>query len=139
MGKPKFTIGQVQFANGSHMTVEELAERMGMKGKQGKRVAEAAKELVKELPESICQEADRLVSGPRQADYAHPAVDFARTARLWAEVFGHTVTPRQVGLCMILLKVSREIHKHKRDNLVDICGYAQTVQMVEDAGMTGRS
>ena len=33
---------------------------------------------------------------------------------------------------MVAFKLARELIKHKRDNLVDIAGYAQTVQMVED-------
>jgi len=31
---------------------------------------------------------------------------------------------------MIALKISRECNKHKRDNLVDIAGYAKTIDMV---------
>jgi hypothetical protein len=34
---------------------------------------------------------------------------------------------------MILLKTARDCHKPKADNLVDIIGYADCVQMVRDA------
>ena len=33
---------------------------------------------------------------------------------------------------MIGVKLSRECNEHKRDNLIDIAGYALTVQMIED-------
>jgi len=81
---------------------------------------------------SVCEEADSLVCGQRGGSYGHPIEDFSRTAKLWGAILGIPVTPQQVGLCMTQVKVSRECHAHKRDNLVDIAGYAQTVQMIED-------
>ena len=83
---------------------------------------------------SVLTEADALVSGDRQDTYGPPSEDFGRTAQLWSAVLGTPVTAAQVGLCMICVKLSRECHVHKRDNLVDIAGYAKTVQLVhEDA------
>jgi len=38
--------------------------------------------------------------------------------------------PEDVPMMMILLKVSRERHKHKDDNLADIKGYARTCEML---------
>ena len=81
---------------------------------------------------SILEEADKLVTTDRQNDYGHPAEDFARAAALWSAIIGKQITPRQIALCMIAIKISRECHRHKRDNLVDIAGYAKTLQMLED-------
>lgn len=83
-------------------------------------------------PESVCQEADRLVSGARQADYGHPIEDFTRTGRMWGAILklARDVTPNEVALCMAALKISREVNKHKRDNLVDACGYIKTLDLV---------
>lgn len=81
--------------------------------------------------ESVCQEADRLVSGDRGADYGHPLADFSRTAKIWEAILGFPVSAPQVGLCMIGVKISRECNKHKRDNLADTCGYAKCVDMIE--------
>lgn len=81
--------------------------------------------------ETILQEAQRLVHGDRQNDYGHPYHDFSRTAKLWAAILGVEVTPRQVALCMIQVKVSRECNRPKRDNRVDICGYTETLDMVD--------
>lgn len=81
--------------------------------------------------ETVCQEADRLTSGERQKNYGHPHHDFSRQAKLWSVILGMEVTPVQVGLCMIAVKISRHINRPKRDNLVDICGYAKCVDVVE--------
>jgi hypothetical protein len=52
---------------------------------------------------------------------------------MWREVFGGMpVSAAQVGLCMILVKCSRQIHKPKRDNLTDIAGGAKTLAMTMD-------
>lgn len=88
---------------------------------------------LKPLPvETICQEADRLVSDDRQESYGHPALDFSRTAKMWGAILGIEITPDRVGLCMIALKLSRLCNAYKRDSVVDIAGYAKTVQMVHE-------
>jgi hypothetical protein len=82
------------------------------------------------MAESVLLEAQRLVHGDRGADYGHPLDDFSRTAKLWSAILGQDVTPEQVGLCMCAVKLSRQCNKPKRDNLVDLAGYAETVNMV---------
>lgn len=79
---------------------------------------------------NILEEANSLVHGARQGDYGHPLDDFSRTAKMWSAILGHEVTPEQVGLCMCAVKLSRQVNKPKRDNLVDLAGYAATVDMV---------
>lgn len=83
---------------------------------------------------NILEEANEITSRDRQDDYGHPIHDFARTGAMWSAVLGIEVTPQQVGLCMLLVKVSREVNKHKRDNLVDLAGYARTIEMVHEHG-----
>lgn len=82
------------------------------------------------MSETVLQEAQRLVHGDRQAAYGHPFDDFSRTAQLWAAILGIPVSPEQVGLCMIAVKISRQCNVPKRDNMTDAAGYAETVQMV---------
>jgi hypothetical protein len=94
--------------------------------------------------QTILEEANHLIFGPRNADYGHPIEDFSRTGKMWAGVlrdWALTVTdpkhvpdvpPELVGLAMIQVKVSREVNKHKRDNLVDIGGYSGTLAMIAD-------
>lgn len=79
--------------------------------------------MTKPIDPTIATEAIQLVSGDRQAAYGHPAKNFADIARLWEVVLGYPVTSEQVALCMVQVKIAREIHVKKRDNLVDAIGY----------------
>lgn len=81
---------------------------------------------------SVLLDAENIVHGDRHKDYGHPLDDFTKTAALWSVIANAPITPEQVGLMMIALKISRQMHMPKRDNLVDIAGYAETVQMVID-------
>ena len=90
--------------------------------------------------ETILDEAKRLVTGDRQEAYSHPKHDFATTAKFWTVYVerrmesGHEwFQPEDVAAMMILLKLSREAHKHKRDNLTDACGYAYCAQLIQEA------
>lgn len=84
---------------------------------------------------NILKEADNLTAGDRNQDYGTPLDDFTRTAKIWTEILGCAVKPTDVPLCMIALKISRQCHKPGRDNLVDIAGYARTIEMCEDSAI----
>lgn len=74
-------------------------------------------------PKSILTEAAAVVQD-RKAQYDERERNFSRIATIWSVVFGHAVTPEQVAMCMIGLKLAREVYRPSRDSLVDICGYA---------------
>ena len=80
---------------------------------------------------TILQEAQDVVYGDRQADYGSVTQNFTTIAQLWSAVLGIKVSPEQVGLCMVQVKVARQMNKPKRDNLVDICGYAACLEKME--------
>ena len=82
---------------------------------------------MKPIDPTLASEAVKIVTGDRQAAYDHPRRNFARIAALWSPILGITVTPEQVALCMIQVKVAREINRHTRDNLVDLIGYTLTL------------
>ena len=81
--------------------------------------------------ESVAAEADRIVSTDRGADYGHPLDDFGKIIRAAEGLgIGHPHTEEEHAIYMILVKLSREVNHGKRDNRVDICGYAKTLDMV---------
>lgn len=79
---------------------------------------------------NVLEEAASLVYGDRNADYGHPLDDFTRTGKMWGALLGIEVSPEMVGLMMMCVKISREVNKPKRDNMVDAAGYAATVELV---------
>jgi len=81
---------------------------------------------------TILEEAGTAVHGDRARDYGTVTENFGRIAALWSTVLGVPVTPAQVGHCMILLKVARDMNSPKRDNLVDIAGYAATLEKLNN-------
>ena len=73
---------------------------------------------------SILTEAAHIINGPRRDAYGPVTESFTNIAAVWSAILRTTVTPPQVALCMIALKLLREAHSAARDNRVDICGYA---------------
>ena len=89
--------------------------------------------------ESVLVEAERLINGDRNASYGPPNQDFKRTADMWTALLqykllaGAKLRPQDVAWMMIALKLSRAQHTNKRDNAVDIAGYAGCGQRCIDA------
>lgn len=79
----------------------------------------------------MLDEAKGLVHGARQAAYGSPKENWARTAAIWSVILGTKVTPRQACLCMIGVKLARQVHAPKRDNLVDIAGYIGVMDLID--------
>jgi hypothetical protein len=78
------------------------------------------------------ERANELIHGDRQESYGHPAEDFSRTAKIWGAILDTEVTPEQVALCMVGVKISRECNRHKDDNIVDGIGYFGTLEMIHE-------
>ena len=101
-------------------------------GEMKNRLSEGNKMAQIEESKTILQEAQDLVYGDRQADYGTVKENFSTIAKLWSAVLGVEVSPQQVGLCMVQVKVARQIYKPKRDNLVDGAGYFATIEKMEN-------
>lgn len=92
--------------------------------------------------DNILDEASKLVYGARNSDYGHPEEDYTRVGVLWGALLSEWVKqPRQEGampiippelacLMMTAVKMSRQVNKPKRDNLVDLAGYAACVHRI---------
>lgn len=98
----------------------------------GKKVYDSAT-LLPLADESALEEAQRLVHGDRGASYGHPIDDYTRTGRMWGAILGiPDIDPRVCCLMMGAVKISREVNAPKRDNRVDLAGYAECAQMVAE-------
>lgn len=83
---------------------------------------------------NILFEADALTGngGDRNDSYDHPYPNFSKIGAVWSALFGIEVTPRMVAQAMIGMKLVRDCHKPKRDNIVDIAGYARCIERLEE-------
>ena len=87
---------------------------------------------MKAIDPTLAADAVQAVTGPRQRDYAHPKINFQRIANLWSIVLDVDITPEQVALCMIQVKIAREMNRHTRDNIVDLIGYSLTLDACQE-------
>lgn len=83
---------------------------------------------VQDSGESILLEAQRLTHGDRNKDYGHPLDDYSKNAGAINVLFKHKLredfTAADVALIMVIVKLSRQVNRPKRDNMVDAAGYA---------------
>ena len=67
----------------------------------------------------------------RSDQYGEPRVFFEGLAKRWSLTLGHTVTPAEVVMCLLDLKLTRISHNPKhRDSIVDLAGYAAVLHEV---------
>lgn len=67
----------------------------------------------------------------RRDDYGDPAEQFRAIADRWTITLGTPVTPAQVALCMIDLKLTRLTYDPGHiDSMVDVIGYAALLREV---------
>ena len=88
------------------------------------------------MTESILEEAQRLIHGPRNKNYGHPRENFAEIAALFSGYLGKEITDIDVANLMILVKIARvKGTGYHRDSFTDIAGYAGCVGRIyeEDA------
>ena len=81
---------------------------------------------------SILSEAESILGGDRQSDYSDPVKNFDSIAKLASILNGRDMTDIECCNVMIAVKLIRERYKHKRDNLVDLCGYAEILNRLEE-------
>ena len=71
------------------------------------------------------------VLAERSKTYGAPDMAMAAIAARWSLTLGHPVTPAEVVLCMIDLKLARLGHDPKyRDGPIDVIGYAALLHEV---------
>lgn len=70
------------------------------------------------------EEALSIVNGSRNADYGDSNENLKRIATI-ATAMGQTIDAEGVVKVLISVKLARQMHKKKRDNLVDLAGYVE--------------
>lgn len=81
----------------------------------------------KYLPrQEALDEAARIISGDRDAQYGGPEDNFGRIAKMWSVLFEREFTPEEVAMAFIAVKLSRFVSKYgfQPDTWIDIAGYA---------------
>jgi len=91
----------------------------------------------------ILNDAIQIINNDRQDQYGDPEDSFDEIAEYWQVylrnlilrkakqieseindyIFQDWLSSEDVAMLMVLLKIAREQHKHKRDNIVDAAGY----------------
>ena len=71
------------------------------------------------------------VLAERNKTYGEPDKAMAAIAARWSLTLGHHITPAQVVLCMIDLKLTRLVRDPRhQDSILDIAGYAAVLHEV---------
>lgn len=84
-----------------------------------------------ENDKSILSEAEEIVNGSRHSDYGDPVESFERIAKTASMIAGKDLFPEDCCAVMMAVKLVRESFNHKRDNLVDLCGYAELMNRLK--------
>ena len=78
--------------------------------------------------EQMMQQAAAIIA-ERGAAYGNAAASMSTVAARWSITLGQPVTPEQVVLCLIDLKLTRLCHDSRHYDLaVDLAGYAGLLQ-----------
>lgn len=74
---------------------------------------------------SLFREAEAIINGPRAEDYGDARKSFSRISDLWSDYLDAPVSPADVAMMMVILKLVRLKYsdfKH-HDSFVDMLGY----------------
>lgn len=105
---------------------------------------------------TLLEQANELIFGDRNKHYGHPRDNFKCIADMWnayieqvhkVQLRNHPtlrggneatyISPRDVAMMMVLMKVARDANMPKEDNLIDIAGYAGCAARLDEATSEG--
>jgi hypothetical protein len=83
---------------------------------------------------NLLEEAKSIVKS-RSAEYGGARAEFTKLGQKWAATLGlpESIDPHLVGVMMIDLKTVRLSRGYHADSLIDVVGYSNCVQQVEDS------
>lgn len=72
----------------------------------------------------ILKEAERLTTDDRNKNYGDPLVNHQRIAAIWSVIVGKDITPSQVALCLVAVKIARLVETPNHlDSFIDGAAY----------------
>ena len=87
---------------------------------------------IKTENKSILSEAEEIVNGSRHSDYGDAKESFSRIATIASVMTGKELAPEDCCAVLMAVKLVSESFAHKRDNLVDLCGYAHIMNELNE-------
>jgi hypothetical protein len=86
--------------------------------------------------EMFLKHAANIVS-ERRTQYGVASTAMAALATRWSVTLGQPITPAQVVLCLIDLKLARLAHDPSHeDSAIDVCGYAAVLRELIETSST---
>lgn len=83
--------------------------------------------------EEILDKAKEIVKGARETTYGKPEDCFNTIANLWGSYLDIAISPTDVAMLMVLLKMARaKGNTGYADNYIDIAGYAACAGEIND-------
>lgn len=88
-------------------------------------------ELKNEI-KSVLLEAESIVNGDRDVQYGDSLKAFTEYSNILETNFGIKLTPSEICKVQMAIKLGRLKYKYKRDSIVDLCGYAEILNRLEN-------
>lgn len=103
----------------------------------------AAGIAIDKMKTSAIDEAKEIIYGDREQTYGKPAHNLRNIADYWMHYMNTKatvitkagtayLTPEDVCIMMILLKIARQSNSYKRDNIVDAIGYLGLIDRIAE-------
>jgi len=74
----------------------------------------------------------KIVQGQRQFEYGDKYQNHDNIAKLWSTFLDYKISPHDVAICMLLVKVARLKHRKTEDCYVDMAGYAAIAGEIQE-------
>lgn len=86
--------------------------------------------------EDILKSALDLTTGDRRKSYGDPYLNHKRIADIWSVILDKEVTPSQVALCMVGVKMARLVETYDHiDSFIDGAAYMAIAAEITEKGV----
>ena len=83
-----------------------------------------------ENKENILDKAKEVLFGDRDTDYGDFIQNFKEISQIATVLCRKELTSEDCCRVLMAVKLAREGYKHKEDNLIDLCGYANILNEI---------